>query len=174
MKSLGDQLTKYATYHRDRRNLATHLIGIPMIFVAVVTLLSRPVFGSPGGMALTPAWVVGAGAIAFYLALDVRFGLAMGAMTALAMKLGAWCAGMDTATWLGWGLGLFVVGWIVQFIGHAFEGKKPAFIDDLVGLLVGPLFIVAEIAFALGLRRSVRDEVERRAGPMRTGRPVAG
>ena len=32
---------------------------------------------------------------------------------------------------------IFVVGWIMQFIGHKIEGKKPSFLDDLLFLLVG-------------------------------------
>ncbi len=35
MKSGLDQLANYAAYHRDRRNIATHLIGVPMIVFAV-------------------------------------------------------------------------------------------------------------------------------------------
>ena len=34
-------------------------------------------------------------------------------------------------------LGLFVFGWILQFIGHAFEGKPPEFFKDWRFLLVG-------------------------------------
>jgi uncharacterized membrane protein YGL010W len=58
---------------------------------------------------------------------------------------------------------------VIQFIGHAFEGRKPAFVDDLVGLLIGPLFLVAETAFALGLSPALRQQVIDRAGPMRSG-----
>jgi uncharacterized membrane protein YGL010W len=65
---------------------------------------------------------------------------------------------------------LFVGGWAMQFLGHYFEGKKPAFLDDLKGLLDGPLFLVAETAFALGLSPELRAEVEHRAGPTRWGR----
>jgi uncharacterized membrane protein YGL010W len=43
---------------------------------------------------------------------------------------------------LWWALGLFVVGWILQFIGHAFEGNQPSFFRDPRFLLVGPMFIV--------------------------------
>ena len=42
MKTLTDHLAQYAAYHRDRRNIATHFIGIPLIVVAVAVLLSRP------------------------------------------------------------------------------------------------------------------------------------
>ena len=34
-------------------------------------------------------------------------------------------------------VGLFVVGWILQFIGHYFEGKPPEFMKDWRFLLVG-------------------------------------
>ncbi|WP_116387011.1 Mpo1-like protein, partial [Cupriavidus oxalaticus] len=52
---------------------------------------------------------------------------------------------------------------IIQFIGHYYEGRKPAFVDDLAGLLIGPLFLVAETAFALGLARDTRDAMAARA-----------
>ena len=48
MKTLTDQLAQYAAYHRDRRNIATHFIGIPMIVLAVQVLLSRPVLADIG------------------------------------------------------------------------------------------------------------------------------
>ena len=70
-----------------------------------------------------------------------------------------------TAIWLGAGLGLSAVGWVIQFVGHYYEGKKPAFVDDVAGFLVGPLFIVAETAFALGLRPELRETIEASVGP---------
>ena len=86
---------------------------------------------------------------------------------ALSVLAGQALAAESTAVWLGWGLGLFVIGWIIQFVGHYYEGRKPAFVDDVMGLAVGPLFIVAEIAFWLGLRDDVRRVVEERSGPVR-------
>jgi uncharacterized membrane protein YGL010W len=52
--------------------------------------------------------------------------------------------GRGTGAWLAWGMGFFVVGWLIQFIGHYYEGRKPAFADDIVGLLVGPMFVTAD------------------------------
>jgi uncharacterized membrane protein YGL010W len=74
-------------------------------------------------------------------------------------------AGQGTAAWLGAGIGLFVIGWIIQFIGHWYEGRKPAFVDDLVGLLVGPMFVVAEWLFAAGWNRPLHQAIQREAGP---------
>ena len=47
------------------------------------------------------------------------------------------------ATLLTWpfALAFFVGGWILQFVGHYFEGKSPAFLTNLVHLLVAPLWI---------------------------------
>ena len=41
-----------------------------------------------------------------------------------------------------WALALFVVGWILQFVGHAIEGNQPAFFRNPVYLLVGPAWLV--------------------------------
>jgi uncharacterized membrane protein YGL010W len=172
MKTLTDQLAQYAAYHRDRRNIATHFVGIPMIVVAVATLLSRPGLEF-GGWLLTPALVVTALSVAYYLLLDLRFGLAMAVAMAGSLWAGYWFAAQSTALWLAGGIGLFVVGWVLQFIGHYYEGKKPAFVDDLVGLIIGPLFVMAEAAFALGLRQDELARIEARVGPTHVRSPAA-
>jgi uncharacterized membrane protein YGL010W len=169
MQSLVDQLSRYASYHRDRRNIATHLVGIPAIVFGIEALLARPLLALHG-WPLSPGLAATVAAAAFYFALDRRYGSVMAAFLGVSLWIGTSIADLPT---VGWGLGaagLFVGGWIVQFVGHAFEGKKPAFVDDLVGLLVGPLFVVAEIGFALGLRVDVREEIERRVGPTRVRR----
>jgi len=175
MKSLVDQLGQYAVYHRDLRNIVSHLIGIPLIVVAVATLLARPSFDMSAALTLSPAMLVAAAVAIFYLRLDIRFGILMTVLLALSVWAGKLLATQSTGLWLAWGLGLFFVGWVIQFIGHYFEGSKPAFVDDVIGLAIGPLFIVAELAFFLGLRDPVRRAMEERAGPIRSGaskRPV--
>lgn len=175
MKTLVDQLAQYAAYHRDRRNIATHLVGIPIIVFAIAVLLARPAF-DVGGVALTPAALALLLTVLYYFALDLRYGVVMALLMGLALWGAQAVAAASTATWLTAGIGLFVFGWILQFIGHAWEGKKPAFADDLIGLIIGPLFVVAEVGFALGLGTAVREEIERRVGPTRAGRaaPLGG
>jgi uncharacterized membrane protein YGL010W len=164
MKTLVEHLAQYAAYHRDRRNIASHFIGVPLIVLAVAVLLSRPAV-EVLGLWLSPATLSALAAGAFYLRLDLRFGLLMAALLGLCLWGAQVLAGQATLVWLGSGLGLFVIGWLIQFIGHYYEGRKPAFVDDVMGLLIGPLFVVAEAAFLLGLRREVEDEVVRRVGP---------
>jgi uncharacterized membrane protein YGL010W len=60
-----------------------------------------------------------------------------------------------------------VLGWVIQFVGHYYEGKKPAFVDDIMGLLQGPLFLLAEGLFVVGWGQTVKAEIERRVGPVK-------
>ncbi len=163
MKTLTDQLANYAAYHRDPRNITTHFIGIPMIVLAIATLLSRPAF-MLGGLPLTPALALTGATVIYYLLLELRLGALMAVLMALNLYVAWWLAGQPTALWLGAGMGLFVVGWVFQFVGHYYEGKKPAFVDDIMGLIIGPLFVVAEVVFALGLFTSARIAEQVRSG----------
>ncbi len=161
MKTLTDHLSQYAAYHQDGRNVATHFVGIPMIVVAVATLLSRPMW-MVGDVPVSLAAVATLLSCLFYLRLDLRFGITMTLLMALSLAAGYWFAAQSTAIWLGAGVGLFVVGWALQFLGHYYEGKKPAFVDDLSGLIVGPLFLVAEAAFHFHLRMDVKAAMDAR------------
>eukprot|EP01030_Chromulinospumella_sphaerica_P004199 gene4199-4111_t len=161
-------MVQYAHYHRDRRNIATHLLGVPLIFMAIGMMLTQPQWAW-GEWALTPAWCLWGLTSLWYL---TRGTLLLGVATTLINALLiAWAHGLAAlgadAGVLAWqaGLGLFVIGWIIQFVGHYFEGKKPAFSDDIVGLLVGPMFVVGEVLMAFGLLASMRMDIEREAGP---------
>lgn len=167
MKTLTDQLAQYAAYHRDRRNIATHFVGIPMIVLAVTILLARPAI-ELGGLTVSAATVAALATGLYWLRLDLRYGLVMAALLAGCLALAQALAAAPLAPWAMAGIGLFVVGWVFQFVGHFWEGRKPAFVDDLVGLVIGPLFVVAEAGFLLGLRPEVQAAVEARSGPVRS------
>ena len=165
MRHALDLLSQYAAYHRDRRNIASHFIGVPMIVFAIGVLLAHPSF-NVNEMLLSPAWVLFALAAAWYLTRgDVLLGVATSAAVAALLWMGQAVAGGSTLSWLAWGVGFFVVGWLIQFVGHWYEGKKPAFVDDIIGLLVGPMFVMAEALFAVGWNKTMLADIERRVGP---------
>ncbi|MWV28279.1 DUF962 domain-containing protein [Aurantiacibacter rhizosphaerae] len=160
MSALAKSLSSYREYHRDHRNVATHAVGIPMIVFGVEILLSRPVWVTEF-FTLTPAVVATVAAAFYYLKLDRQLGGAMALILIVLAWLGLQIAQGSTVLWLGSGIGLFVVGWIFQLVGHKFEGRKPAFIDDLRSLLIGPIFVLAEALFALGMLDELKRELEK-------------
>jgi uncharacterized membrane protein YGL010W len=175
VQTIEQNLTQYAAYHRDRRNIATHFVGVPMIVFAIVLALA--VVQVPAGpIVVTLAAVVSIAACAYYLKLDLALGATM------AIVLFAMCAAASeithrtgTGASLGIAAGVFVVGWAIQFLGHKFEGVKPAFFDDAKQLLIGPIFVCAEACFLLGAMPGLRRYIEDRVGPTvakRDGRPI--
>jgi uncharacterized membrane protein YGL010W len=165
MKTLVEQLSGYAAYHRDRRNIRTHFVGIPLIVLAAAILLARPGVDL-GGVTISPALAAVVALTLYYLKLDLLYGVAMGVLLAISLAIATPLARGDATTWLVWGVGLFVVGWVIQFIGHIYEGRKPAFLDDVMGLAIGPLFVLAEAGFLLGLRRDLEHEIAARQSPV--------
>jgi uncharacterized membrane protein YGL010W len=168
MDNATRQLIEYARYHRDPRNIATHFVGIPLIAFGIAALLARVPLGGAGAVLPGAHWLVWALTAVWYLRLGrasvtVPTMAALAGLVALAQPLGE----ASTATWLTWGLGSFVVGWVFQTVGHVWEGRKPAFFDDLRGLLVGPMFLVAELLMAAGTQRDLRPLIEAEAGPVR-------
>jgi uncharacterized membrane protein YGL010W len=49
-------------------------------------------------------------------------------------------------------IAVFVGAWILQFIGHKIEGKKPSFFEDIQYLWVGPLFVLSKLFIKLGIK----------------------
>ena len=165
MRNATELLAQYAEYHRDRRNIVSHFIGVPMIVFGVLVLLARPVV-PVYGLALTPAWIAFALAALWYVSRgDFVLGVTTSIVVAVLLKLGEQVAGGSVQAWLIWGGGFFFVGWVIQFIGHWYEGRKPAFVDDVIGLIVAPMFVTAEAMFMLGWNKPLLAEIERRAGP---------
>ena len=83
----NELMVQYARYHRDRRNIATHMVGVPMIVFGVGVLLARAHVG-PGDPGLTLAWVAWALATLWYISRGhLLLGLAVSAVNAVLFGL---------------------------------------------------------------------------------------
>ena len=66
-----------------------------------------------------------------------------------------------------WFLVFFGGGWVIQLIGHVWEGRKPALVDNFFQIFVAPIFLAAEVFFALGYKPGLHAAVQKRAMEMR-------
>lgn len=163
MKTIDQQLISYASYHRNLKNILTHFVGVPLIYLSVISLLSRPAIELASDtvtFSFTPAYILAAILCFYYLRLHRGLGVLMLLFNAGCFAIAGLFSQYSLGLWLAISVGLFVIGWIIQFIGHYFEGKKPAFVDDIMGLAIGPLFVVAEWAFMLGAFKSLNAKIE--------------
>ncbi|MEP7154987.1 MAG: Mpo1-like protein [Betaproteobacteria bacterium] len=172
MRTLEQQITQYAAYHRDRRNIFTHFFGVPMIVFAVVLALVPLVIGG-----VNAALIALAMAAVYYVFLDVALGTAMLIFLFVCYLISIYINARigHAGAVVGIAAVVFIVGWVIQFVGHKYEGMKPAFLDDIMGLLIGPLFVMTEVFFLLGLKANLKKYVEDRVGPTlaeRNGAPI--
>jgi len=152
----AQQLATYASYHRDERNRATHFIGIPAIVFAILVPLA---LARTGGV--SAAMVVAVIAVIGWVALDRVIGLAMAVVMLPMLIVAEWIAssyGSGTA-WIVFAV-FFVGGWVFQLVGHVWEGRRPALADNLFQAFIGPMFIMAEVLMALGLKPELKAALE--------------
>jgi uncharacterized membrane protein YGL010W len=157
----------YAAYHQDPRNKATHFLGVPMIIVSLFIPLSW-IRVEVGALTVSGALLFAAVVMLYYVFLDALLALATTLFTALFLVGAAWVASLGAA--LGWSAfaALFIGGWIAQLAGHAFEGRKPALADNLFQIFIAPIFLCAELFFALGYKPKLHAAVQERALKMRS------
>jgi uncharacterized membrane protein YGL010W len=162
MKNIEEQMSFYAAYHQDARNKATHFIGVPAIMLSLFIPLAW-IRLDAGGVTLTAAMVFAAVVVAYYFLLDVPLALAMLAVSAALVFVGQKIADLGTLQGWIWFGALFVGGWILQLVGHVFEGRKPALADNLFQIFVAPIFLAAEVFFALGYKPDLQQRVSQKA-----------
>lgn len=133
-----DYLADYASYHRTPGNKMTHHVGIPIITVAIVGALSKVVLGptfADGWFAWDLGFIAWIVVTAWYLYLDWKIGIPASLSMLACYLIGRPLPLVALAV-------LFVVGWIIQFIGHIkYEHNKPAFFKNFEHLLIGPVWI---------------------------------
>ena len=141
----------YSGDHRNATNQRIHVFAVPAILWSVIALLwcipSPDAMFRPGVWAALPMFA----AMLFYYRASRPLGLGMLVQFVALSALTYWIAqrfGIRTLLWSA--IGVFVVAWIAQFIGHKIEGKKPSFLTDLTYLLIGPAWVLAKLYRKLG------------------------
>lgn len=156
MRTVEQWFSEYGESHANPVNKQLHWICVPAIMISVIGVLwavpvpaawreTSPFFNWAALVALL--------AIVYYLVLSPA--LALGAVIVFSAMFGI-VALLASLSWPIWATSLviFVVAWIGQFIGHAIEGKRPSFFQDIQFLMIGPLWLLAFIYRQLGLRYS--------------------
>ena len=133
-------LAHYGESHRNPRNELIHFVAIPLIMLSLLGMI----------FALHPylAYAFIAASMVYYLRLSLVFFASMVLWSAMLLVLvhlmGEFVFPLSLA--------IFVGAWIMQFVGHKLEGKKPSFFEDLQYLWVGPLFVLSKLFGKLGIR----------------------
>ena len=161
MFDFAQQMTFYSAYHQERRNVITHIFGVPIITFSFFVVMHWLELTTISDFPITLAVVVYALTTLYYVSLDSLFGAIAGLLYGSLLY-----AAYQIAT-MGYQVGLIIFaacqigGWGAQIFAHAaFEKGKPAFLDNLFQSFVSaPLFVVADVLFMLGIRKSLAEKI---------------
>jgi len=156
MKKIDLLFAEYAESHRNSTNKLIHWICVPLIFWTIlgfISLIPSKAIGFRyiGEISYVSFIAIGLVTI-FYLRLSVLISLIMFFVMIL---MESFAYGINIRfkgdSWMVY-LSVFIATWILQFVGHKIEGKKPSFLKDLQFLLVGPIWLLSFVLKKLGIR----------------------
>jgi uncharacterized membrane protein YGL010W len=139
MRTVDILFERYGEFHRNSANKAIHWICVPLI---VWSLLGMLWSASP-----IVACIAVAASMVFYAWLSLP--IAAGMLGVIALMV--YPLTLLGSRALVVSVGVFVAAWIGQFIGHMLEGRKPAFLEDIRSLLVGPAWLLGFVYRRLGI-----------------------
>lgn len=160
MKSFVEQAQFYAAYHQKIMTRYTHMVGVPLIILSLMIFFGFVKIIIPGVYATNLACLVTLGVLIYYYRLNWQLALALTPILIILLWLASWFnyAG-PTKLGLWVFIITFVLGWGFQLYGHYLEGKKPAFMDNLLQALIAPLFLTAELFFMVGYMNSLKEQI---------------
>ena len=129
-RRIDQLLDHYGDSHQHPVNERIHFLAIPLIMLTLIGLMFE--------IHPAVAYVFLAASMVYYLRLSLVFAAVMAAWTALMLML-VFAMGEHRLLIC---VTVFVGAWVLQFIGHQLEGKKPSFCEDVQYLWVGPLFVL--------------------------------
>ena len=140
IRKVDTLINHYGESHQNNTNELIHFIAIPLITLSLSGLL----------YAIHPfvLYAFLAGSFIYYARLSVVFLITMLVWSAVML----WVLQSMGTQLVTLSVVIFVGAWILQFIGHKIEGKKPSFFEDIQYLWVGPLFVLSKLFSKMGIK----------------------
>ncbi|MBT8143411.1 MAG: DUF962 domain-containing protein [Gammaproteobacteria bacterium] len=153
MQPVNEWLDEYGESHQNATNKFLHWICVPLIVLSLVGLLwSAPVPAVFEQVSPLMNWgtLFMLAALVYYFIMSFTLAIGMVFVTGAMVALLVWMDGLNVPLWQ-LSIGIFVVAWIGQFIGHAIEGKRPSFFKDLQFLMIGPIWLLSALYRKVGI-----------------------
>jgi len=146
MSKLTELAKSYGSYHQSKANQIMHMVGIPLVIASLLMISNWFVISFMHHGSVQLSWMLVALMCIYYLQIDTKAAVIMTVVyIALNFLMILVAMPLTPRMQIIIALALFIIGWVLNFIGHGIEGKKPAFLDNLLQTLIAPVFITDEI-----------------------------
>jgi uncharacterized membrane protein YGL010W len=160
MKPFIEQAQLYASFHQNEVTRYTHFAGVPLIILSVMILLGFVKIAVPGIFATSLAFLATIALLVYYFMLTWELALPLTPILLFLLWLSSWFSHAGPTKLGVWSFIItFVVGWGLQFYGHFIEGKKPAFMVNIMQMLIAPLYLTAELIFMAGYMSALKERI---------------
>lgn len=139
MSKLEVLLNEYTDSHKNPKNVLIHKICVPLIMFSILGILKAFPVPMSWPLWLDMSHIVILLALLYYSTFKNWKVIAAILVQAIPMLI---VLELLRPRFFLLSLGIFILAWIGQFIGHKIEGKKPSFLKDLQFLLIGPIWTV--------------------------------
>lgn len=137
MRTIESWLSEYGENHQHPTNKAAHFLSIPLIMMGMIGLI--------WSFSLSTLWIAGFAYVLFMFVLSKPMSIGICVLLLIEFAVVYWVDMRVQIPLRIVSIVIFSVGWIIQFIGHTIEGRRPAFMSSLVFLLLGPAWTLAPI-----------------------------
>ena len=153
MKKIDLLLEEYGSSHKNKTNKFIHWICVPAIFFSIVALIWSIPLGPLENLKIYNFQIINWATISlvlvvfYYIKLSPLLTIGMVFFSTICLYMTNLLENLinsgkiEFQLWLI-ALIIFAVSWIIQFIGHEIEGKKPSFLKDVQFLLIGPAWLM--------------------------------
>ena len=155
-RNIHQWVSSYGESHQNPTNKKIHWVCVPFIMLTLLGLLSLVKFNislNENVYELNLSYMLIILALIFYLRLSISISIGMLLISALSL----FCIYqlkeiLSESNLFFVYIGIFIVAWMGQFIGHKIEGQKPSFFEDLQFLLIGPAWLLSFIYKKIGIK----------------------
>ncbi len=151
-RKIDQLLSEYGESHQNKTNKFIHWVCVPAIMFSLLGMFYCIPF--PTDVSLFSNWasVFVALALIYYLTLSIPMFVGFLVVGGGFVFLNHYLSSVVGDNLLFLSIGIFIISWLGQFIGHKIEGKKPSFFKDLQFLLIGPAWLLSFIFTKIGLK----------------------
>lgn len=165
MRNLAEQLSLYQPYITQKSSKIAYYIAIPCILFAALIFFGWIHIAVPRIFSINLAWLLLVGLIIYYLLLDLLLGAGVAVIMILMTILAELISqpAINLAGFITF-LVVLLIAAIALYVDYTENKKKPIFLDNLHLALIAPLFLFAELMFALGYRKDLQEDINKYLG----------
>jgi len=144
MKNVNALLNEYGESHQNKTNKKIHWFCVPAIMFSLLGILWSLPFPVKFSPFINWATVLIVLSLIYYFFLSWKLACGMLFSSLFMILILQWMDSFSVPLWQI-AIVIFIVAWIGQFIGHNIEGKRPSFFRDIQFLLIGPVWLLADV-----------------------------